>query len=68
MPIQYRTGHLLQTVQDDKHATGWCYTMLWPVRNPPESSDPAGYAKTKKRNRKRKKKKEKGVKEMLMGE
>lgn len=44
-----------------QNSTGWCYTMLRPVRILPVSSDPAGYAKTKERDRKREK--EKGVRE-----
>lgn len=64
-PVQDRTSP--PTVQDDKHSTGWCYTMLRPVRSPPVSSDPAGYATTKERDRKRKGEKEKGVREMFMG-
>lgn len=41
--------------------------MLRPVRSPPVSSDPAGYAKTEERHRKRKReRKRKGVREMLM--
>lgn len=39
------------TFQDDKRNSGWCYTMLRPVRSPPVSSDPAGYAKTTERQK-----------------
>lgn len=65
-PVQDRTSP--PTVQDDKHSTGWCYTMLRPVRSPPVSSDPAGYAKTKERDRKRKRKRKRKESGKFMGE
>lgn len=49
-----------------KNGTGWCYTMLQPVRSLPLSSDPVGYAKTKEKDRKRRGEKEKGVREIFM--
>lgn len=54
--IQDRTSP--PTVQDDKHSTGWCYTMLQPARSPPVSSDPPAYASTTGREKKKEKKRE----------
>lgn len=58
-PVQDRTSP--RQSRPINNSTGWCYTMLRPVRSLPVSSDPAGYARTKERDRKREK--EKGVRE-----